>query len=119
MKYFLPLLLFVGVAAEPPVPRVQWIIFTADWCEPCVSARKDYRSFFERLKPRLMVSPVPHADLRLIDVDLEKEMAQQWDVESVPQFVLLVDGKPVERHWRYPGKKRLHEAYQEAVKELK
>lgn len=121
-------LLLASFDDDDDPPRVQWVVLHATWCPPCVDATNDYRPYFEKLKPRLTVTPVEEdADIWLIDIDLEKDAAQQIlrrcgdqpKVKSIPQFILIVDGEPVERHWRYPGKKRMHEAYLEAVKGLK
>lgn len=127
LALILAALLLASFEGDDP-PRVRWVVLHATWCPPCIAAKNDFRPYFEKLKPRLIVTPVEEdADIWLVDTDLEKETANElvrkWGdknaVKTVPQFALEVDGQVIERHWRYPGKKRMHEAYLEAAASLK
>ena len=60
--------------------------FTADWCGPCKKVRpiveeliKDGHSF------------------QIIDVDLEKELAKNFEISSVPTFILFKNEKSIKR----------------------
>jgi len=60
--------------------------FTADWCGPCKKVRpiveeliKDGNSF------------------QIIDVDLEKELAKNFEISSVPTFILFKNEKSIKR----------------------
>lgn len=60
--------------------------FTADWCAPCKKVRpiveeliKDGHSF------------------QIIDVDLEKELAKNFEISSVPTFILFKNEKSIKR----------------------
>jgi thiol-disulfide isomerase/thioredoxin len=108
---------FSDEPTPPPVPRVQWLMFQADWCAPCRRAENDFRPWLE--KSKWLVSPVAHAQVRLIDVACEQELAEQYDVQAYPTFVLLVDGQVVEKIPGYPGRRYVAYRYLQAVKELK
>ncbi len=103
--------------AAPKPPRCQWLAFKMDGCVPCQAAANDYRPQLERAG--WMVSPVPMAHVRLIDSELNADLFAKHDVTTVPQFLLIVDGVVVERHYRYPGVMRLATAYNAEMKDLK
>ncbi|OHB81738.1 MAG: hypothetical protein A2W31_07150 [Planctomycetes bacterium RBG_16_64_10] len=60
--------------------------FTADWCGPCKSMRA--------LVARLAAVGWP---IREVDVDREPGLAARFRVTSIPCFVLVVDGKELDR----------------------
>jgi putative thioredoxin len=60
--------------------------FTADWCNPC----KKTRSVVEELKKEGF-------QFQMIDVDYEQLLAKQFQVKSIPTFILLEDGKELDR----------------------
>lgn len=60
--------------------------FTADWCEPCRT--------MQPVVQRLAASGYP---IRQIDVDRDPRAAEQFQVTGVPCFVMLVDGREVDR----------------------
>jgi thioredoxin-like negative regulator of GroEL len=60
--------------------------FTADWCSPC----KKTRPVVEELKKEGF-------QFQMIDVDYEQLLAKQFQVKSIPTFILLEDGKELGR----------------------
>ncbi len=60
--------------------------FWADWCGPC-----------RMLSPIIDQVAAQHAELKVgrINVDEQPELAQQFNVMSIPTLVLFRDGKPV------------------------
>jgi thioredoxin-like negative regulator of GroEL len=60
--------------------------FTADWCNPC----KKTRPVVEELKKEGF-------QFQIIDVDYEQLLAKQFQVKSIPTFILLEDGKELDR----------------------
>lgn len=60
--------------------------FTADWCNPC----KKTRPVVEELKKEGF-------QFQIIDVDYEQLLAKQFQVKSIPTFILLKDGKEINR----------------------
>ena len=64
------------------------LYFTAEWCNPC----KKTRPIVEELNREQIM-----AKFFIIDVDVELEMAQDFEVRSIPTFVLIKDNKEIHR----------------------
>ena len=64
------------------------LYFTADWCNPC----KQTRPIVEELNREQIM-----AKFFIINVDSEIEMAQDFEIRSVPTFVVMKDNKEVHR----------------------
>lgn len=61
--------------------------FTADWCNPC----KKVKPIVEEINKDSIVK------FQMIDVDSEIELAKRFEIMSVPTFILMDDGKEVNR----------------------
>lgn len=61
--------------------------FTAEWCGPC----KKTKPIAEELDRD------GFATFKFIDVDSEIELAQVFNVQSIPTFILMENGEPVKR----------------------
>lgn len=83
-KYLLPfILLFIigkASASSSPVPI---LFFTASWCGPCKSMEAQLPSITDKFASKIT--------LQKINVDNDKEMAQQYNLKSIP--VTIVAGK--------------------------
>jgi len=64
------------------------LYFTADWCNPC----KQTKPIVEELNREQIM-----AKFFIIDVDSEIEMAQDFEIKSVPTFVVMRDNKEIYR----------------------
>lgn len=64
------------------------LYFTADWCQPC----KKVKPIVEELN-REYVSGI----FQMVDVDIEKKMAQTFQIKAVPTFVLFENGNEINR----------------------
>ena len=64
------------------------LYFTADWCAPC-----------KRVRPIVEQLNKDQSDVRffIIDVDLETEMASDFEIKSVPTFVVMKDNTEINR----------------------
>ena len=101
-------------------PRVQWVIFTAPAvCVPCVKAEADFKPNLR--KAGLRVGPEVDAHVRLIDIypsvsqdgpadaaiaveaSEAAAMAETAGIETIPTFILMVNGKQKRRFIGYPG----------------
>ena len=60
------------------------IDFTASWCAPCKRIAPHYSKLEEKYKNVVFFK---------IDVDKYEEMAKEFNIESMPTFVSLLDGK--------------------------
>lgn len=63
--------------------------FTADWCNPC-----------KRLKPIIEEYVKAHSDVKytMIDVDSQFEIAEDYNVMSVPTLVIVKEDGTTSRH---------------------
>jgi thioredoxin 1 len=64
------------------------LYFTADWCQPCKRVKPIVEELNRESFPGIF---------QVIDVDIEKEMAQTFEIRSVPTFILFDEGKEVNR----------------------
>jgi thioredoxin 1 len=62
--------------------------FHADWCMPCVMMGPIVNDVGEKMKGK--------AKFGKVNVEDNKELAQKFEVSSIPKFVILKDGKVVE-----------------------
>ena len=60
--------------------------FTAGWCGPC-----------QRFKPIMQEVAHEGHSVQFIDIDLERDVAQQYNVRSVPTVVIEQNGSEVNR----------------------
>lgn len=67
-----------AVAASDKRPVMAW--FTASWCGPC----KAITPHMEKLSEN-----VTNVEILKIDVDANGELAEEYEVESVPTFIMF------------------------------
>ena len=72
------------------------IDFYADWCSPCIMMDPIVEELSKELKGKV--------EFERIDVDKNSEAAGKYDVGSIPTFVILKNGKEIERIVGYRGK---------------
>ena len=63
------------------------LYFTADWCNPC----KKVRPIVEEINRDSIIK------FLFIDIDTELSLAQDYEVRSIPTFILIEDGKEIKR----------------------
>lgn len=84
------LLAFAGLLALPGLSSAQsdnvLLDFTATWCGPC----QQMSSIVSRLERQGL-------PIRKVDVDQEPQLAARFGVKSIPCFVLIADGKELDR----------------------
>ena len=64
------------------------LYFTAEWCNPC----KKTKPIVEQLNTEQII-----AKFFIIDVDSDIERTKDFEVRSVPTFVVLKDNKEIHR----------------------
>ena len=82
------------------------IDFYADWCGPCHMMEPIIKELEEELEGKV--------EFEQVDVDAEQEKAQEYGVMSIPTFVIIKNGKEVDRIVGARGKsqfKQLIEAH--------
>jgi thioredoxin 1 len=60
--------------------------FTADWCGPC-----------KRVRPVVEDMIREGFHIQIIDVDIEKELVKNFEITSVPTFILFENEKQLDR----------------------
>jgi thioredoxin 1 len=68
---------------------IQFIDFYADWCGPCVAMKP----VLEELEKEL----ADEVEIKKIDVDEKQDEASKYGVMSIPTYLILEDGKEVDR----------------------
>ncbi len=63
--------------------------FFAEWCMPCLMMAPVIDELSEKFKGKVKFAKV--------NVEDNKELAQEFEVNSIPNFILFKEGKPVER----------------------
>lgn len=63
------------------------LYFTADWCNPCQRTRP----VAEELKREGLI------DFLFIDADIELDLLEKFGIKSVPTYILIEDGREVDR----------------------
>ncbi len=61
--------------------------FTADWCNPCQRTKP----IAEELKRDGLIN------FQFVDADSEMEMVKQFEIKSIPTYILIEDGKEIKR----------------------
>jgi thioredoxin-like negative regulator of GroEL len=70
--------------------------FTAEWCQPC-----------KKVKPIVEDMKKDGFQFQLVDVDYEQFLVKQFEIKSVPTFILLENGKEINRITGTKTKKEL------------
>lgn len=73
--------------------------FHAEWCGPC-----------KKLAPDLVALATAHPGklyVLKVDIDQQPQLAERFQVESIPLLVKFKDGKESERSLGYSGKEKL------------
>src|SRR5688572_14170452 len=78
------------VATSPGMPqKLRVLEFGAAWCGPCRQ--------MEPVIAALASEYSRYVDFTVIDVDADRELAQQYNVRSMPTLVVLRDDREVDR----------------------
>ena len=67
---------------------MELIDFYADWCGPCQMMKPVVEEF---------AASHPEIKVRSVNIDEEDELAEQYEVSTIPCFVVLKDGKEIRR----------------------
>jgi len=74
--------------------------FTADWCQPC-----------KNIKPIIKEINRDKSGLKfhMIDADIEQELVQKFKIQSLPTFIIINQGKEIQRLTGLQTKEKLQE----------
>ena len=84
--------------------------FTAEWCQPC----KRTRPIVEELNRDQTA-----AGFQIIDVDVNPELVKNFNISSVPTFILFDNGEEIKREVGGKNREQLWELinYEKTIKE--
>jgi len=68
---------------------IKLLDFYADWCGPCKIMAPVFEEIEAKYKDQIIFEKV--------DVEANEALAGQYDIRSIPTFVLVKDGKEVDR----------------------
>ena len=68
--------------------KTEVIDFWATWCGPC-KLMNPILDEVEKENPNLTITRV--------DIDSDKDMVEQYNIQSVPTYIILKDGKEIDR----------------------
>ena len=63
------------------------VMFTASWCGPCKNIKK--RIYDDSSKKGMCVDHEPNSVFFYVDVDENKELAEEFKVTNIPHFYLM------------------------------
>ena len=63
------------------------IDFSADWCMPCLMMNPIINELSEKFKGKM--------EFGKVNIEDNQELAQKFDVVSIPNFILFKDGKQI------------------------
>ena len=70
---------------------IEVIKFGADWCGPC----KMFAPILEKINQNYDSNPESNIDIKSIDIDVDPELASQYNIRSVPTTVFIKEGNVV------------------------
>lgn len=73
---------FKGIVNDNPVTVVK---FAADWCQPCKHIAPAYEELSDKVDAEVMLCQA--------NVDEEPELAEKFNIRSVPTIIVFVKGK--------------------------
>ncbi len=68
---------------------LQVIDFYADWCGPCQMMKPIFEEVEQEYEGKV--------EFKKVDVETEGALAEEYQVKGIPTFVILRDGKEVDR----------------------
>jgi len=75
--------------------------FSAEWCQPCKQIAPEVAAFAKEMEGKVSV--------RKVDIDRSPLLARELRIQSVPTFMVFLQGRPVDAVVGAIGKKKLKE----------
>ncbi len=88
-NYVIILSVFPSLIKFGGIKMVQLLDFFADWCGPCKIMAPIFKEIEKDYAGKI--------EFKSIDVEAEGETASKYGIMSIPTFVLVKDGKEIDR----------------------
>jgi len=79
--------------------KIALVDFFAVWCGPCQMASPIIDKLADEYKEKMVIGKV--------NVDEERELAQKYEIMSIPCMIMFKDGKEIDRKVGFPGESGL------------
>lgn len=81
-----------SITVQHPIPNIKYLLFSAAWCGPC-------RIVKQTILPKLIEKGYTEdaGNLHIVDIDKEHDLAVEYDIMSIPTWVVLKDDKEIAR----------------------
>jgi S1-C subfamily serine protease len=106
MKLIALMMMAAAPTGQPPQDIVL-LDFTAGYCQPC-----------KQMVPVLQRMEKNKFPIRKIDITEQPDLARQYNVDRIPAFILLVEGKEKRRFLGITAETELRQAMQDASRQL-
>ncbi len=93
----------LGLSARGAEPQIVMLDFWSPQCGPCMQMKPVVHSLEQARYP-----------IREIDTTHDFQTSRQFNVDRIPCFVMLVDGREVDREVGYTSSERLQQMFQKA-----
>lgn len=88
------LVIFTGLFISEAFAEKTLMVFSADWCKYCKISKRDMESNDQ------LINLLQNYNVVKINYDVDKDLAREYNVRSIPCFIILDDDGSEEKRQR-------------------